>query len=147
MRHRLVNATGFFVLFWAVHYFPFFLMSRQLFLHHYLPALYFAVLLLCSVFDLLTSALRPRVRLYIAAALLALALWSFAYFAPLAYAGPWTRQQCEKARWLKTWDFACNDFAVALSPAVEEANRAAASAVRITPMPGYSANAANAWVS
>ncbi|KAI0708841.1 O-mannosyltransferase [Cerioporus squamosus] len=38
VRHRLVNSTGFFVLFWAVHYFPFFLMSRQLFIHHYLPS-------------------------------------------------------------------------------------------------------------
>ena len=38
MRHRLLNSTGFFLLFWGVHYFPFFLMSRQLFLHHYLPS-------------------------------------------------------------------------------------------------------------
>lgn len=34
---------GFLVLGWFLHYFPFFLMSRQLFLHHYFPALYFAV--------------------------------------------------------------------------------------------------------
>ncbi|KAJ8472749.1 hypothetical protein ONZ51_g8305 [Trametes cubensis] len=38
VRHRLLNSTGFFLLFWGVHYFPFFLMSRQLFLHHYLPS-------------------------------------------------------------------------------------------------------------
>jgi len=34
---------GFLVLGWFLHYFPFFIMSRQLFLHHYFPALYFAV--------------------------------------------------------------------------------------------------------
>lgn len=37
-RSRLYNSTGFFYLAWASHYFPFYLMGRQLFLHHYLPA-------------------------------------------------------------------------------------------------------------
>jgi dolichyl-phosphate-mannose-protein mannosyltransferase len=34
----LYNSTGFFFLAWATHYLPFFIMGRQLFLHHYLPA-------------------------------------------------------------------------------------------------------------
>jgi dolichyl-phosphate-mannose-protein mannosyltransferase len=34
----LYNSTGFFFLTWAAHYIPFFIMGRQLFLHHYLPA-------------------------------------------------------------------------------------------------------------
>ncbi|KAM0708702.1 hypothetical protein Q7P35_005355 [Cladosporium inversicolor] len=37
-RSRLYNSTGFFFLTWAAHYIPFFIMGRQLFLHHYLPA-------------------------------------------------------------------------------------------------------------
>lgn len=37
-RNRLYNSTGFFFLTWAAHYIPFFIMGRQLFLHHYLPA-------------------------------------------------------------------------------------------------------------
>ncbi|KAK3660509.1 Dolichyl-phosphate-mannose--protein mannosyltransferase 4 [Elasticomyces elasticus] len=37
-RSRLYNSTGFFFLIWAAHYAPFFIMGRQLFLHHYLPA-------------------------------------------------------------------------------------------------------------
>ncbi|KAF2766549.1 dolichyl-phosphate-mannose--protein mannosyltransferase [Teratosphaeria nubilosa] len=37
-RARLYNSTGFFFLVWGAHYFPFFIMGRQLFLHHYLPA-------------------------------------------------------------------------------------------------------------
>src|SRR5204862_3181398 len=35
---RMYNSTGFFFLAWALHYFPFYIMGRQLFLHHYLPA-------------------------------------------------------------------------------------------------------------
>ncbi|PSN60833.1 PMT-domain-containing protein [Corynespora cassiicola Philippines] len=37
-RSRLYNSTGFFFLTWAAHYVPFYIMGRQLFLHHYLPA-------------------------------------------------------------------------------------------------------------
>ncbi|KAI9712924.1 MAG: hypothetical protein M1828_001520 [Chrysothrix sp. TS-e1954] len=37
-RSRLYNSTGFFFLLWAAHYVPFYIMGRQLFLHHYLPA-------------------------------------------------------------------------------------------------------------
>ncbi|KAK1070108.1 Dolichyl-phosphate-mannose--protein mannosyltransferase 4, partial [Friedmanniomyces endolithicus] len=37
-RARLYNSTGFFLLLWAAHYAPFFIMGSQLFLHHYLPA-------------------------------------------------------------------------------------------------------------
>jgi len=37
-RSRLYDSTGFFFLTWAAHYAPFFIMGRQLFLHHYLPA-------------------------------------------------------------------------------------------------------------
>lgn len=38
VRNRLWNSAGFFGVVWFVHYFPFFLMSRQLFIHHYLPS-------------------------------------------------------------------------------------------------------------
>ncbi|KAI8984895.1 glycosyltransferase family 39 protein [Trametes punicea] len=101
---------GFLFVGWALHYLPFYLMRRQLFLHHYLPALYFAILLACSVFDLVTSTLRPRIRLQIAAMLLVIAVWNYSYFSPIVYGLPWTKSKCQRARWLKTWDFSCNDF-------------------------------------
>lgn len=101
---------GFLFMGWGLHYFPFFLMGRQLFLHHYLPALYFAILLLCAVFDFLTSSLRPRWRLQIAAVLAILAIWNFSIFSPLAYGNAWTKAECHNAQWLRTWDFSCDDF-------------------------------------
>ncbi|THG94769.1 hypothetical protein EW026_g6769 [Hermanssonia centrifuga] len=101
---------GFLFIGWSLHYLPFFLMSRQLFLHHYFPALYFAILLSCGVFDLVTSTLRPRIRLQIAAVLVVLAIWNYAYFSPLTYGNPWTKEKCKNAQWMKTWDFSCNDF-------------------------------------
>ncbi|KAK8858417.1 hypothetical protein IAR55_002644 [Kwoniella newhampshirensis] len=95
---------------WALHYLPFFLMQRQLFLHHYLPALYFAVLLFCTVFDYLTSSIKPRTRIQVGAVVLILAVWNWNHWSPLTYAGPWSKGKCEKGKWLRTWDFSCNDF-------------------------------------
>jgi len=106
---------GFLFLGWALHYFPFYLMSRQLFLHHYFPALYFAILLSCTGFDLVTSTLRPKIRLQIAAVLAIIALWNFVYLSPLAYGNPWTQEKCHKAQWMKTWDFSCNDYLTSYS--------------------------------
>ncbi|KZT63995.1 glycosyltransferase family 39 protein [Daedalea quercina L-15889] len=97
---------GFLFIGWSLHYLPFYIMKRQLFLHHYFPALYFAILLSCGAFDLVTSTLKPRVRLQIAAVLLIIAVWNFVYLSPVAYGNPWTRRKCENAKWLKTWDFA-----------------------------------------
>jgi dolichyl-phosphate-mannose-protein mannosyltransferase len=99
------SLCGFLFIGWSLHYFPFFLMSRQLFLHHYFPALYFSVLLCCSTFDFVTSTLRPRIRLQIAAVFVILAIWNFSRFSPLSYGSTWTKAQCNEAKWLKTWDF------------------------------------------
>ncbi|KAI7890139.1 glycosyltransferase [Mucor mucedo] len=50
-RIRLFRTGGFFLLLWAMHYLPFFLMGRSLFLHHYLPAMACNYLLIGSVFE------------------------------------------------------------------------------------------------
>ncbi|XP_004363561.2 hypothetical protein CAOG_03833 [Capsaspora owczarzaki ATCC 30864] len=44
-------ATLLLVVLYIVHFLPFYAFGRQLFLHHYLPALYVAVLTLCSLLD------------------------------------------------------------------------------------------------
>ncbi|KAF5349347.1 hypothetical protein D9758_011775 [Tetrapyrgos nigripes] len=95
---------------WLLHYTPFFLMSRQLFLHHYFPALYFAILLSCAWFDWGTRGLKQRVRLGIAALLIVSVILTFRVRSPLAYGTPWTKKECENAKWKRTWDFSCNDF-------------------------------------
>ncbi|KIL69243.1 glycosyltransferase family 39 protein [Amanita muscaria Koide BX008] len=55
VRNRLWNNAGFFLLVWAVHYFPFFLMSRQLFLHHYLPSHLASALIAGAVLNFVLS--------------------------------------------------------------------------------------------
>ena len=101
---------GFLFMAWGLHYFPFFLMARQLFLHHYLPALYFAILLFCAVFDVSTANIKSRIRFQVAAAFIVIAILCYSFFNPLTYGGMWTKAKCNRAKWVKSWDFACNDF-------------------------------------
>lgn len=104
------QTCGFLVLGWALHYLPFFLMHRQLFLHHYLPALYFSILISAVMFDFTTSTLRPRFRLAAGVITTVVVLAGFVRYAPITYASEWTVQACERARWVKGWDFNCADF-------------------------------------
>jgi dolichyl-phosphate-mannose-protein mannosyltransferase len=55
VRNRLWNSAGFFTIVWAVHYFPFFLMGRQLFIHHYLPSHLATALIAGSVLSFVCS--------------------------------------------------------------------------------------------
>ena len=105
------------VLGWAFHYFPFFLMQRQLFLHHYFPELYFAIIALCQVYDFATSRVggiglreRPVVGQAGAVVFLALSVVVFGLYAPLAYGNQWTKDSCKRVQLRETWDWDCNTF-------------------------------------
>nr|VWO96990.1 O-mannosyltransferase [Ganoderma boninense] len=126
VRHRLVNSTGFFVLFWAVHYFPFFLFSRQLFIHHYLPSHLISALIAGSVLSFALSETinypisvwGPRLRAHkpatyadlgmrgpIFVGVFTLVLFvMFIYMAPLTYGTPGLDGQAVNAhRLLSSW--------------------------------------------
>ncbi|KAK9468350.1 Dolichyl-phosphate-mannose-protein mannosyltransferase-domain-containing protein [Lipomyces arxii] len=100
------------VLGWALHYFPFFLMERQLFLHHYLPALYFAILGAVVAWDFATrKVLRNKYVIAVATGLVAAAaVYVFVLLSPLIYAEAWTKTQCEDSKLMANWDFDCNTF-------------------------------------
>ncbi|KAG0208726.1 hypothetical protein BGX28_000424, partial [Mortierella sp. GBA30] len=84
-------ASGAFYAGWAIHYVPFFFMSRQVFLHHYLPSLYFSILLLVSRLDRAWQSWPARMS-----------------FAPLAYGTDFgSRNQCERLKSLGEWKFTC----------------------------------------
>ncbi|KAF9900391.1 hypothetical protein EC991_007431 [Linnemannia zychae] len=107
LREYYELSGGFFFMAWCYHYLPFFLMGRQLFLHHYLPALYFAILLLCVTFDLACRFIPIRFRLAALIIVSMMAILVFRTRAPLAYGSEWTRSQCEASKVLKTWDYDC----------------------------------------
>ncbi|KAH7078332.1 Dolichyl-phosphate-mannose-protein mannosyltransferase-domain-containing protein [Paraphoma chrysanthemicola] len=114
---RFDYEVGMSILGWAFHYFPFYLMARQLFLHHYLPALYFAILALCQIYDFASyrfSGLglkqHPAIGQAAAVAFLAAAITVFTIYAPLAYGNAWTKSQCNNVKLFGSWDWDCNNF-------------------------------------
>ncbi|EEH23532.2 hypothetical protein PABG_05743 [Paracoccidioides brasiliensis Pb03] len=105
------------VLGWAFHYFPFYLMARQLFLHHYLPALYFAILAFCQIVDYGVNRVsltgfrsKPILGKIFMFLFVTLSIVVFALFSPLIYGNPWTKNACGRVKLLDTWDFDCNLF-------------------------------------
>ncbi|KAJ2712565.1 hypothetical protein H4R19_002690 [Coemansia spiralis] len=101
-------AAGFFAVAWAAHYVPFFLLGRDLFIHHYFPALWMAILVLAFSLDLATARLPRTARTAVYMATAAVALHSFVTFSHITYARPWTKDACIRSKWLPTWDFACD---------------------------------------
>ncbi len=92
-------------------------MARQLFLHHYFPALYFAIMAMCQIFDFVANRIsaiglknHPEIGRTLAILFVAFAIGVFTLFAPLAYGGPWTQDQCRMVKLFDTWDFDCNTF-------------------------------------
>ncbi|KAK4456876.1 glycosyltransferase [Cladorrhinum samala] len=105
------------VLGWALHYFPFYIMQRQLFLHHYFPALYFSIISFCQVYDFVVARIslvglkqNPIVGKAGAISLLALSAIVFYLYSPLAYGDVWTKSECNRVKLFKTWDWDCNTF-------------------------------------
>ncbi|KAI9260776.1 hypothetical protein BY458DRAFT_491669 [Sporodiniella umbellata] len=104
------ESAGFFLVGWFFHYIPFFLMGRQLFLHHYMPALYFSILLFAVGFDLLISRWIHNRRVLITSVWILMIIYVYRTFLPITYGEPWTQALCEKAKWRSTWDFDCAQF-------------------------------------
>ncbi|KAG0358246.1 hypothetical protein BGZ54_010508 [Gamsiella multidivaricata] len=101
-------ASGTFYAGWVIHYIPFFFMSRQVYLHHYLPALYFSILLLVSRLDRAWQRWPARLRYLTGIGIMAAVILSWYSFAPLVYGTDFrSRAQCEKLKALGGWEFTC----------------------------------------
>ncbi|KAJ5114694.1 hypothetical protein NUU61_000453 [Penicillium alfredii] len=139
---RFDYEVGTSVLGWFFHYFPFYLMARQLFLHHYLPALYFAIMVLCQEFDFVTSRIKsfglasnPAIGKILMAGFLGLSVVVFSLYSPLAYGNPWTQDACNKMKLLSSWDFDCNSFHTDLNQYVTEYTRVEGAEPTNAPLP------------
>ncbi|KAI8643217.1 glycosyltransferase family 39 protein [Parasitella parasitica] len=126
VRHRLLQSVGFFFVGWALHYFPFFLMGRSLFLHHYLPAATINYLLLGAMYQFIfidgidspvsflsrkskltrQTSMKAEVswKVYVAVGVtLALQIAMFVYLAPLTYGTPLTVEEVQNHQLLNGW--------------------------------------------
>lgn len=95
-RNKLNTTLLWFFLGWAFHYLPFFMMGRQLFLHHYLPAHVIGSLLTAGLVDFITGQTdRPEFKyksskstIVVVSVLITLVVACFLFLAPLAYGLP-----------------------------------------------------------
>ncbi|KAI9225614.1 MAG: glycosyltransferase family 39 protein [Piptocephalis tieghemiana] len=108
MKSYVWNLGGFLTMGWFLHFLPFILMSRQLFLHHYFPALYFAILLLAVLFDATTRRLPSLPRWSLVALIMIPILLSFVLFSPYTYGLKKSHAWCLRSKWLRSWDFDCS---------------------------------------
>lgn len=90
---------------YLLHYLPFYIMGRSLYLHHYLPAFMFAVLITAAQFDCMSRNWNPRIRVAIVAVLVAGVLASFVYLLPLVYGTEIESELLAKRKFIKAWNF------------------------------------------
>ncbi|OUM70253.1 glycosyltransferase family 39 protein [Piromyces sp. E2] len=122
------RTAGFLFIGYLLHYLPFFIMGRSLFLHHYLPASIFGFMIVGALFEFLciyvfvpqevekksiTSkekkviyrAQIPKFYWVIVAVVSIIVLGIFVYFSPLIYGLKFkSHEQLVARKWLKTWD-------------------------------------------
>ncbi|OCF37575.1 dolichyl-phosphate-mannose-protein mannosyltransferase [Kwoniella heveanensis BCC8398] len=124
IRNRLYRNTGFFLGAWAFHYFPFYLMQRQRFLHHYLPAHLASALVAGSVLNFVLveavnypvsfagakTRLRPAVRARLGTVgwsvvlgLLVVVVAVFLFLSPLTYGVTLSGEQVNRRKLLSSW--------------------------------------------
>lgn len=95
---------------WALHWFPYFLMGRQLFLHHYFPALYFGILLTACVFDAATTSVKRLPKCIIGIVCAVIIFTGFIMYAPITYGTEMSKGTCAMLKLRSKWDFNCDNF-------------------------------------
>lgn len=91
---------------YCLHYLPFFLMGRVLYVHHYMPALYFAILVLGYVVGEIGLHLPSTVRMGMYALLYGLVVGVFALFRDISFGMEGDALQYAHLKWLPSWRLA-----------------------------------------
>ncbi|KAJ3251529.1 hypothetical protein HK103_002275 [Boothiomyces macroporosus] len=120
------KSIGFMCIAWLLHWIPFFLMGRQLFLHHYMPAYIFSTIAFATLFDFLGRTFMkplsyipkttPMLKwhggqggtkyMITVMVVILIIMGSFYYFMPFCYGTGFPDVPTLRTRkWFSTWDF------------------------------------------
>lgn len=91
---------------WVLHYLPFLAMARVTYVHHYYPALYFAILCAGFIVDWYTRALPKRVQWTLFSVLYAAVVGLYWLFRAISFGMEGPNQQWSHLRWLEGWKMA-----------------------------------------
>lgn len=88
---------------WFLHYLPFVIMGRVTYVHHYYPALYFAILAFGFCVDWMTSTVNAKVRWSVYSILYAATIGLFILFSPIVFGMKGSNHQYSYLRWFSKW--------------------------------------------
>ncbi|CCC67284.1 hypothetical protein NCAS_0A07260 [Naumovozyma castellii] len=89
---------------WITHFFPFVMMGRVTYVHHYLPALYFAILTFGFVLDYSIGRANPFIKYPIYLALFVGCTYIYVLFAPICQGLHGDVAKYLRLEWLPTWN-------------------------------------------
>ncbi|KAF4214340.1 hypothetical protein CNMCM8980_004674 [Aspergillus fumigatiaffinis] len=102
-----IHYSGFYPLLgWILHYFPFIIMARVTYVHHYYPALYYAILTFGFCVDWLTQKMSPVARGSLYAFLYMVIIGMFVHFRVIVFGIEGPSQQWANLNWLSGWRIA-----------------------------------------
>lgn len=107
---NLFMMGGFYpLLAWALHFIPFCVMGRVTYIHHYMPALYFAMFVLSYVVEAATikwthSKFGSIIRIFIIGTLMASVIACFWYFMPISFGMTGPSRDYDYLAWFKGWN-------------------------------------------
>ncbi|KAJ5126222.1 uncharacterized protein N7443_009266 [Penicillium atrosanguineum] len=88
---------------WVLHYLPFIIMARVTYVHHYYPALYYAILTFGFCVDWVTRSINTRVGAVVYAVLYTIIIGLFIHFRDIVFGMEGSNQQWSHLRWLPGW--------------------------------------------
>ncbi|KAH3670487.1 hypothetical protein OGAPHI_001002 [Ogataea philodendri] len=88
---------------WFLHYFPFCIMGRVTYVHHYLPALYFAMIVFCYTVTRLSERLSKPATYALYFVLYGLVIGCFVFLMPVSFGMSGPNRNYKYLNLLKTW--------------------------------------------
>ena len=88
---------------WFLHYLPFVVMARVTYVHHYYPALYFAILTFGFLVDWFTRNQKKAVQYVVYGLLDAAVIGLYIYFIPICFGMTGPNKQYSYMKWFSTW--------------------------------------------
>lgn len=88
---------------WFLHYFPFIAMARVTYVHHYYPALYFAILTMGFCIDWATRKLDRRVQWGLYTVLYSVVIGLFWLFRHISFGMVGNHKQWSHLKWFDSW--------------------------------------------
>jgi len=88
---------------WALHYAPFVAMGRVTYVHHYYPALWFAIIVMGFCLDFSIRKLNKQVQWGICAVLYVATIGLYVLFAPISFGMTGPSSQYKYLKWFDSW--------------------------------------------